>query len=77
VTGFFYFDVSFEETLRRHQTKPQAAEYGEAAMREWYRPHDYLTGGIEEIIPESSTLEEAVSRIIRRVGLADFPTHEC
>jgi hypothetical protein len=69
VTRFFYFDVSFEETLRRHQTKPQAAEYGEAEMRDWYRPQDYLPGGIEEIIPESSSLDDAVSRIMRAVAL--------
>lgn len=25
---FYYFDVSFEEILRRHTTKLQAAEYG-------------------------------------------------
>ena len=30
---FYYFDVSFEETLCRHATKPQAAEYGETEMR--------------------------------------------
>src|ERR671919_85356 len=25
---FYYFDVSWEETLRRHETRPQAAEFG-------------------------------------------------
>ncbi|MDQ3656753.1 MAG: AAA family ATPase, partial [Chloroflexota bacterium] len=27
-TTCFYFDIPFEETLRRHATKPQAGEYG-------------------------------------------------
>lgn len=31
---FFYFDIPFEETLRRHQTKPNAHEFGEAEMLE-------------------------------------------
>ena len=26
VSGFYYLDVSLEETLRRHATRPEAAE---------------------------------------------------
>jgi predicted kinase len=69
-TSYFYFDVSFEETLRRHQSKPQATEYGEAEMRSWYRPQDYLAGEVEHIIPEETSLEDAVALIMNEVGLA-------
>jgi predicted ABC-type ATPase len=31
-TRLYYLHVPFEETLRRHATKPQAADYGEAEM---------------------------------------------
>lgn len=31
----YYFDLPFEETLRRHQTKPNCREFGEEAMRRW------------------------------------------
>lgn len=68
-TNYFYFDVSFEETLRRHQTKPQAAEYGEAEMQSWYRPKDYLAGEVERVISEDTSLEEAVAIIMRDAGL--------
>jgi chloramphenicol 3-O-phosphotransferase len=76
-THLFYLDVPFEETLRRHATKPQAAEYGEPEMRSWYRPFDLLPGGIETVIPESSTLADTVDRVIREAGLtpvADKPS---
>jgi predicted kinase len=36
-TAAFYLDIPWEETLRRHASRPQAAEFGEAEMREWLR----------------------------------------
>jgi predicted kinase len=68
-THFFYFDVSFEETSRRHLTKPQAVEYGEQEMREWYRPLDLLPQVTEHLIPEATTQDEAVDMVMRIAGL--------
>lgn len=31
----YYYDIPFEETLRRHETKPNRADFGEEAMRDW------------------------------------------
>ena len=69
----YYFDVPFEETLRRHARKPQAHEYGRAEMSTWYRDNDLLPGGIEDIIPEDSTLDDTVQRILDDTGLAKPP----
>jgi len=66
---FYYFDVPFEETLRRHAGKPQAAEYGRPEMARWWREKDLLPGGIEDIITAESTLDETVTRIMRDTGL--------
>ena len=63
----YYFDVSFEETLRRHETRPQHTQFGPEHMRSWWIEHDHLTVISEAIIPESSTLEETVARIISDV----------
>lgn len=63
----YYFDVSFEETLRRHETRPQRTQFGPEHMRGWWNEHDVLTVIPEAIIPESSTLEETVARIIADV----------
>jgi predicted kinase len=49
-THLYYLHVPFEETLCRHATKPQAAEYGEAEMAAWYRELDLLPGGVEHIV---------------------------
>ena len=37
----YYFDIPFEETLKRHQTKPNCNEFGEEAMRKWWREKDF------------------------------------
>jgi 8-oxo-dGTP pyrophosphatase MutT (NUDIX family) len=66
---FFYIDVPLAETVRRHATKPVRDEYGEEQMREWYREHDVLPGGIEHVIGEDSTLHDSVRAILDITGL--------
>ena len=66
---FYYLDVPFGETTRRHATKPQASEYGRAEMNAWYRGSDLLPGGIEDVIPATSTVDATVGRILRDTGL--------
>ncbi|WP_313345837.1 kinase [Lacrimispora sp.] len=43
----YYYDLDFEETLERHQTKPNKNEFGAESMRNWWRDKDYIS-----IIPE-------------------------
>jgi predicted kinase len=61
---FYYLDIPLDETLRRHATRPLAAEVGEAQLRDWYRPRDLLTSVRERVIPEASTLQQTVDRIL-------------
>jgi hypothetical protein len=70
-TSCFYWDVSFEETLRRHATKAKAKEFGETEMRAWFRPGDLLPFVAETIIRESTSLDEAVTLVLAISGLAD------
>lgn len=66
---FFYLDVSFDETLKRHATKPDSHEFGEKEMRSWYRPNHQTNFENEIIIPESSSLNATVSTILNNTGL--------
>ncbi|WP_405498347.1 kinase [Streptomyces sp. NBC_00096] len=68
-THFYYFDVPFEETLRRHAGKPYAAEYGEAELREWFRPLDLLPGDWETVVGAEDSLEDTVARVMAETGL--------
>lgn len=48
---FYYFDVPFEETLKRHVTKAQAGEFGADEMRSWWCGDDRLHLPTERRIP--------------------------
>ncbi len=68
-TAFYYFDLTWEETVRRHATRPQAQEFSPSDMQGWYRPRDLLPGGLEQIVPPESTLEQTVSRLLQHLDL--------
>jgi predicted kinase len=59
----FYFDVSFEETVRRHRGRTKAPLFDEAEMRGWYRSRDVLGYDFERVIDEKSTLDDSVALI--------------
>lgn len=59
----YYYDISFEETLRRHQTKPNRGDFGEADMRRWWQEKDYLKNIEETVFKEDISLEGAVEKI--------------
>ena len=65
----FYLDVSFDETVRRHRTRPNSDAFTPEQMREWYVPHDVLGYPGEHVIPETSTFEETVAFIAQTLGL--------
>ena len=71
---FYYLDVPFEETLRRHAAKAQASEYGRAEMSTWYRERDFLPGEFEQVIPAATTLDAAVRRIMSEADLPPADT---
>ncbi|MDT0569036.1 kinase [Streptomyces sp. DSM 3412] len=72
-THAYYLDVPFEETLVRHATKPIADVVDATWLRDWYRPHDLLPGGVETVIGADSALGETVDRIMTDTGLAHLP----
>lgn len=68
-TSCFYLDVSWEETLRRHETRPQRSRFDPDEMRQWYVRQDLLPDDRETVIDESATLDETVRTIVRDARL--------
>lgn len=64
----YYFDIPFEETLRRHTTKPNAHEFGEAEMREWWHEKDYLGVANEHIFLAEESEDAIVRHILHDIG---------
>ena len=63
----YYFDVSFKEMVRRHATKPNAHEFGESEMRQWWKDQDVLNVPDEQRIGEQLSQAEIVDLIYRDV----------
>lgn len=62
---FFYFDISLEETLRRHAQRPakNTPSFTLEDMKSWY-PSEYVPIHKSEIlIPESSSISETVDLV--------------
>jgi len=66
---FFYLDIPFKETLRRHATK-KGVDFGEKEMKLWYKKDDLSGYPNETIIHSSSSQQSTVSKIIKQSGLA-------
>ncbi len=59
----YYFDIPFEETLKRHQTKPNCHSFGEEEMRTWWCEKDFSNVLNEVTITEEKEIESIVSDI--------------
>jgi predicted kinase len=68
-TFVFYLDIPFEETLQRHATRSQAAEFGPAQMRDWYLERDLLGVAGEVVIGPGSSLADTVALVGRCLQL--------
>lgn len=64
----YYFDLTFEETLKRHQTKPNCHEFGEEAMRRWWREKDFSDVLHEFTITDEEDMESIVTEIVDTVS---------
>ena len=60
----YYFDLPFEETVKRHQTRSKKSAFGETELRKWWNPHDYLGDERERIITKEMSELEIVKTIV-------------
>jgi predicted kinase len=65
----FNFDISLEETIRRHNLRPKSNDFSADEMKEWYQPVEKLGYPFEFTVPESSSLEQTVQFIQSTAGI--------
>lgn len=75
-TGCFYLDIPFEETTRRHATRPLSAEVTLDQMRTWYLEHDVLNLPGEVIIGSDHDVDAIVQLIMDQVEFCPAPVLE-
>ena len=59
----YYYDLPFEETLKRHKTKEKRLEFGKPEMRRWWNEKDYIGIIPEKIFTQNISLEKTVEFI--------------
>lgn len=62
---FYAWDLSFDETVRRHDTRPQREDFTAEEMAEWYHGWQPLPFVEEVRFDASVLLDEAVARVLR------------
>lgn len=60
----YYYDLPFEETLQRHQTKPNCNDFGEDAMRRWWNDKDYIGMISEKSLSAELSIDETITMIM-------------
>ncbi len=60
----YYFDLPYEETVKRHRQREKSAEFGEAALKSWWLERDLLHFPGEKIIDQLMTEKEIVALIL-------------
>ncbi|MDZ5712657.1 kinase [Jeotgalibacillus haloalkalitolerans] len=67
----YYFDLSFEETVRRHHTRDKKMDFGEDSMRAWWNPVDVLGVEGEVLLTDDMSEDEVLERVLAslKVGL--------
>jgi thymidylate kinase len=65
----FYFDISFEETARRHATREKSQLFNPEDMKEWYSLASPYNHPHEHIIPENYTAKQMHDEIIETAGI--------
>lgn len=63
----YYFDLPFEETVKRHSKRPKKTEFGEDSLRAWWMPQDYLGEDNEVILTSDMTQEDVLNTILNQI----------
>ena len=64
----YYFDIPFEETIRRHKTRAKCEEFGEKEMRDWWVDQDFSPILHEERITPDLDQDTIVQKIYEAVS---------
>lgn len=66
-TYTYYFDLSFEETVIRHNSSSKKIEFGEDSLRAWWNPNDYLGVEGEMILTNDMSQNDVLKLILNQL----------
>lgn len=68
LTRCYYYELSLEETLKRHRTKALADEVSEADVATWYRCEDRVASLEESVFDATVGPVDALERVLADAG---------
>lgn len=63
----YYYDLPFQETIRRHQTRDKVNDFSVSDMKRWWLEKDYLGRFSETYFTSEHTLDEAMAIIFNDI----------
>lgn len=60
----YYYDLPFDETIKRHSSREKAKEFGQDSLKRWWIDKDYLTEIPETRLTKDLSLEDAKALIL-------------
>ena len=66
----YYFDIPFEETVKRHQTRHEYS-FGEEKMRSWWNEKDYIGFISEYAFTSQMHLADEISIVMNDIQAGD------
>ncbi|RPF53454.1 kinase [Aquisalibacillus elongatus] len=60
----YYFDLPFEETVKRHNSREKVNEFGEDSLRRWWNLQDYLEVEGETLITKDMSHNDILNLIL-------------
>lgn len=63
----YYFDIPFEETLLRHEGKPNAKDFGAEEMHKWWNEKDLIKVILEVLLGKELSSSEIIDIVYGRI----------
>ena len=63
----YYFNLSFEETVNRHNTRDKRLAFGVDALRDWWNPNDVLGVEGEHLLTDNMSQQDALQLIVNHL----------
>ncbi|MFN7253538.1 MAG: kinase [Anaerobacillus sp.] len=63
----YYFDLTFEETVIRHNSRAKKMEFGENSLRAWWNSNDYLEVQGETLFTNDMSQNDVLKQILNQL----------
>lgn len=63
----YYFDLPFDETVIRHNSRPKRMEFGEDSLRDWWNAKDYLEVNGETMLTHDMSQNDVFKLILNQL----------